>query len=660
LGDEPERAKLEIAIAKRRPLAGKAAKLVTIIAVVASVYHVIVLSNVLDYLFNWNVVHITHRAVHLSFFVVLTFLLVPMRKRDLTGRFPWYDVLLAILGFSGCAYVFVLFERELLLRTATPTVLDTIFGVITIIVLLEASRRLIGWLIPSLVAFFLFYALFSNHFPGILHARGYSIERILLDMYVGDLGIWSSLLGISATMIFMFILFASFLHVSGGGEFFLDFARAVAGRFRGGPAKVAVLASALFGTLSGSCIANVASTGAITIPMMKRTGYKPEFAGAIEACSSAGGMIMPPVMGAAAFIMADWLQVSYWTICVAAFIPATLYFVSLYFMVDLEAARTGLKGLPSHALPSLRSTLARGWVFVFPVAVLIYFIAVLNWNPTKAALYSIVAMIIVSLFSRKTRVNLSKLLGGLEAGGKGMLEVAVLCGTIGIMVGVIYTTGLGVKLSSMLVDFSGGNLFALLVLTAIASYILGMGLPTTACYILLAILVAPALVEMGIPPVAAHLFVFYFGIIGNITPPVCGAVFVGASIAGAPMMKTAVQAMRIAIVAYIVPFIFAYNPALVAIGPGAKIAVALLTGVVGVALVAAGVQGHLLRRLARFERLPLIAGAILLMTPGWQTDLIGLAVAFPVVARQVYTVLSARRAVTAAPVSNPDSESPES
>ncbi|RLC92586.1 MAG: hypothetical protein DRI39_08085 [Chloroflexi bacterium] len=647
MSTESDWTKLEIAIAKRRPLTGKAAKLITIIAIVASIYHIIVLSNVLDYLFNWNVVHITHRAVHLSFFVVLTFLLVPMRKRDLKGRFPWYDIVLAILGFSGCAYVFALYERELVVRIATPTTLDTVFGIITIIVLLEAARRLIGWLIPSLVAFFLLYALFSDYFPGVFHARGYSIERILLDMYVGDLGIWSSLLGISATMIFMFILFASFLHVSGGGDFFLDFARAVAGRFRGGPAKVAVLASALFGTLSGSCIANVASTGAITIPMMKRTGYKPEFAGAVEACSSAGGMIMPPVMGAAAFIMADWLQVSYWTVCVAAFIPAALYFVSLYFMVDLEAARTGLKGLPPQALPSLRKTLARGWLFIIPVVVLIYFIAVLNWNPTKAALYSIIAMVLVSLLSKETRVNLSKLLGGLEAGSKGMLEVAVLCGTIGIMVGVIYTTGLGVKLSSMLVDFSGGNVFALLVLTAISSYILGMGLPTTACYILLAILVAPALTEMGIPPIAAHLFVFYFGIIGNITPPVCGAVFVGASIASAPMMKTAVQAMRIAIVAYVVPFIFAYNPALVAIGPGGRIALAFLSGIVGVTLIAAGVQGHFLRRLARLERLSLIAGAILMMTPGWQTDLIGLAVVMPVVFRQVYTVLVERRRMRA-------------
>jgi len=638
-GDE----KFEIAIAKRRPLTGNRARIVGAIAVTASVYHVIVLSNVLDYLFNWNVTYVTHRAVHLSFYILLTFLVVPMFKRDFKDKIPWYDTLFALLAYAGCAYVFVMFERELLLRTATPTTLDTVFGIITVVLLLEAARRLIGWLIPTLVLLFVLYALFSNYFPGILHARGYPIERLLLDMYVSDLGIWSSLLGISSTMIFMFILFAAFLHITGGGRFFLDLALGLAGRFRGGPAKVAVVASAFFGSISGSCVANVASTGAITIPLMKRTGYRPEFAGAVEACASAGGMLMPPVMGAAAFIMADWLEVSYWTICVAAFVPAIMYFASLYFMIDFEAVKRGLRGLQSQAVPPLRNTLARGWVYLLPIAVLVYFIAVLNWSPTTAALYSLLAMIPVSFLRKETRINLEKLVGGLKAGSFGMLEVAVLCGAVGIMTGVVYTTGLGVKLSSMLVDLSGGNTLILLLLTALASYILGMGLPTTACYILLAVLVAPALSSSGIPPIAAHLFVFYFGIIGNITPPVCGAVFVGASIAGAPMMKTAVQAMRIAIVAYIVPFMFVYNPALVAIGSGGRIALAAMTGLVGVALLSAAVQSYLFVPLKLYERLPILAGAILLMTPGWQTDLIGLAVVTPVIVRQVYLLLVARR-----------------
>jgi TRAP transporter 4TM/12TM fusion protein len=626
---------------------------VAVIAITASVYHIIVLSNVLDYLFNWNVVFVTHRAVHLSFFIVLTFLTVPMLKRDLRDKLPWYDVVLAILGFSGCAYIFALYQRELIMRLSLPTTLDTIFGIITIVVLLEASRRLIGWFIPSLVVLFLLYTIFSNHFPGILHARGYPIDRILLDMYVANLGIWSDLLGISATMIFMFILFAAFLQVSGAGRFLVNLAFGLAGRFRGGPAKVAVIGSAFFGTLSGSAVANVASTGAITIPMMKKVGYRPSFAAAVEACASSGGMLMPPVMGAAAFIMADWLQVSYWTICAAALVPAILYFLSLYFMVDFEAARTGLRGLPRTELPSLRRTLFQGWVFLVPVAILVYFIGVLEWNPTKAALYSLVSMIIVSWFRKETRINLTKLLAGLEAGSKGMLEVAVLCGTIGIMVGCIHTTGLGVKLSSALVDLSGGNLAVLLIITAVASYIMGMGLPTTACYILLAALVAPAVVKMGIPPLAAHLFVFYYGIVGNITPPVCGAVWVGAAIAGSPMMKTALQAMRIALVAYIVPFVFVYNPALVAIGSAGGIVLAAITATVGVVFLASGVQGYFLRSLTWLERVLLVAAAITLIVPGWLTDVIGIAVAVPVISRQLYVVLVAhRKVVQPSPQSN--------
>ncbi len=720
MAEKAEETKPGLAISTRRVFTGWQAKAVTALAIFTSLYMVIVLSDILTILFNWNVTNVTHRAVALSLFMVLAFLLIPMRKRD-QNRLPWYDIILAILGFSGCAYIFIMWDRELFPRLAEyVTTLDYIFAAICILTIFIAAQRAIGWAIPLIALFFLLHTIFCDYFPGVFHGRGYTWERIIQHMYIWVDGVWGFIAGIMFTMVFMFILFATFLRVTGGDKFFLDLAYSLAGRFRGGPAKVSVIGSGLFGMVSGSSIANVASTGAITIPLMKESGYRPYVAAAIEACSSSAGMLMPPVMGAAAFLMASFTDIPYWSVCVAAFIPSVLYYAAIFFMVDFEAARTGLKGLPKSELPSLWRTLLQGWMFIIPLVVLVYFIAVLQWNPTKAALYSILTMIVViwvraainfivdfegartgqkglpknelpslwrtlpqgwvfifpvvvlvvsiyvlnwgtieaafysilamiavSWFRMDTKIIMGKLLGGLEQGSKGMIEIAVVAGIIGIIIGCIGLTGLGVKLSGMLIDISGGNLFFLLLLTAVTSIILGMGLPVTVCYILLATLVAPALMKMGVPDVAAHLFVLYYGVISNITPPVCGAVFVGAAIAGSPIMKTGFESVRIALVAYIVPFLFVYEPALVAIGPAWEITLAVITALIGIAFFASGVQGYLLRKLKWIERIPLITGAFLMIVPGWETDIIGIALGGLAISLQTWSSILARRKIKA-------------
>ena len=385
------------------------------------------------------------------------------------------------------------------------------------------------------------------------------------------------------------------------------------------------MSSSLFGTISGSAVANVMVDGWLTIPLMKRIGFKPHVAAAIEAVSSTGGQIMPPVMGAAAFVMAEMLGIPYIKVCVAAAIPALLYYIALYFMIDFEALKLKLKGLPQDELPNARKVFASGFIYLIPIAVLLYFMTVQMYTPLRSAVYAMIATVLVSFFKRATRMGPVKILKPLEKGAKSSLEVALACACAGIIVGVFNLTGLGMSFSSMLIDVSRGHLLALLFLTMVSSLILGMGLPTTACYIILAVLVAPAMVQMGVLPIAAHMFVFYFGCISAVTPPVALAAYAGAGLANAPPAKTGYAASKLAMAGFILPYMFVYGPELLMIGKMSDIILATATSILGVFLLAASIQGYLIRQANFLERVVLFAAALLLIKPGLYTDLLGLA-----------------------------------
>lgn len=478
------------------------------------------------------------RPIHLVFVLALIFLLYPLSERTAKAKWLfWVDLVLAsLVAVSG---LYICFEyKELTFRVGLPNTADLIFGFIILILLLEGTRRIMGMVMPIIALVFLGYAILGDYIPGLWGHGGYTLPRILNHMYLTTEGIWGTTLGVSATFVALFIIFAAFLEKSGAGEFFLNFANALIGHVRGGPAKVAVLASAFFGTFSGSATANVAGTGSITIPMMKRIGYAPEFAATVEALASSGGQLMPPIMGAAAFLMTETLGISYVAVMKAAILPAILYFVSCYFAVDFRAGKEGLKGLSREEIPKLKKIVIeeRGYLYIIPILVLLFLLMVLRASPQKSAVYSLFVLIVCSLLT-KDRITLSRIIAAFEAGAKGSLLVAAVCAVAGIVIGVVNLTGLGLKLSALLVELSGGHLPVLLLLAMVASIILGMGLPTTACYVVLAVLAAPALVKLNVVPIGAHLFVFYFGILAGLTPPVAATAYVAAGIAGTPPPK---------------------------------------------------------------------------------------------------------------------------
>ncbi|MCJ7495882.1 MAG: TRAP transporter permease [Deltaproteobacteria bacterium] len=594
------------------------------------------------------------RAIHLMFTEILVFLLFPMRKAWVKSRWALgVDLGLAVLSVVTGLYVFI--EYEILTqRIGISTTADLVLGCVAVILLLESTRRVIGAVMPGIAVVFLLYAYFGQYAPDLFAHRGYDIDRIFSQMYLTTEGIYGLILGVSATFIYLFVLFGGFLNVSGGGKFFIDIAYGLFGRVRGGPAKVAVVASGLFGTISGSAAANVVGTGTFTIPLMKSIGYKAHFAGAVEAVASSGGQLMPPVMGAAAFIMAEILQISYFQVCIYAVFPALLYYFCCFMMVDLEAAKTGLKGVSREMLPKVGKILQEQGLLILPVPVLIYFLAIMQTTPMKAAFWAIITTFGLLVFqailakfrklgnqlptSRKlfqTGVVIMRQTGeAMHEGATGSLIVATACATAGIIVGVTNLTGLGLKLSAILIDLSGGSLLALLVLTMIASLILGMGLPTTACYILLAVLAAPALIKLGVLPIGAHLFVFYFGIISAITPPVAGAAYAASAIAKAGPMRIGFTACRLGIAAFILPYLWIYGPALLLIGDPFEVIWAVITSTIGIAACAAGVQGYVFRPTRILERVTLLIAAMLLIKPGWITDVIGLGLLVPVLLNQ--------------------------
>lgn len=565
------------------------------------------------------------RAIHLGFGLALSFLLYPTKKSWRRDKLHPLDGILAILGAATPAYI-VIFYRELVLRSMLPTTSDVIIGTIGILLVIEAARRVVGIPMVCVVLFFVTYAFVGPYMPGVLAHRGLTIEQFVSHVFFTTEGIFGIPLGVSSTFIFLFILFGAYLEGTGLGKFFIDVANAVAGWASGGPAKVAVLSSGLMGTVSGSSVANVVGTGSLTIPMMKKLGYHKNFAGAVEAASSTGGQLMPPVMGAAAFLMAEFVGVPYVEIVKAAIIPAFLYFLGVWLGVHFEAKRGNLKGLPREELPKLGEILKERGHLAIPLAVIVYLL-VSGYTPMRAALFAIILSIICSALRKSTRMKPIEIIRGLENGARNVLGVLVACAAAGIIIGVVTKTGVGLKLASGLLDLSGGLLIPSMFLTMITAIVLGMGVPTTANYVITSTIAAPALLQMGVPILAAHMFVFYFGIIADVTPPVALAAYAGAGISGGNALKTGVNASKLAIAAFIIPYMFVLNPELLLTeGLTAGLLISICTAIIGMVALSSSLIGFLAANLKIFERIILAAGGLMLIKPGLVTDLIGVSI----------------------------------
>ncbi len=580
------------------------------------------------------------RGIFLAFALALTFLLYPSRfsKRKKVGIL---DIIFALTGFMSSFYIVAVFD-ELALRQGWPTQTDFIMGLLTIILLSMAAIRVAGFILPSISLIFLAYCYFGQWIPGKFGHRGFSVITIVRHMYLSTEGVFGLPLGVVSDFIYLFIFFGVILTVTGVGKVFIDLALALLGRQRGGPAKVAVLASGLLGTINGSSVANVVGTGTFTIPLMKSIGYKPYFAGAVESSASCGGQIMPPIMGAAAFIMAEFLGVSYLTVAVAAALPAILYYTGVLTSVHIEAVRTGLKGLPKEQLPSLKRILMKEGYMLIPIPLIIVTL-LLGYTPTMAALWAIYLSLtlpyIPFIGKKENRYSSSDLFNMLVKGATGALDLIVICGLIGFIIGTSSLTGVGLKLASFIVDMSGGYLLPALILTMFASLLLGMGIPTTGNYIMMALLTAPALKLMNVEPMSAHMFVFYFGIISDLTPPVALAAMVAAGVAGAPFWKTAVTATKLAVAGFVIPYMFVYSPRLLLnlsdLHPGEASFIAI-TAIIGVIALAAVVQNHLFTRLKIYERILLLAASFLLILPSYLHSITGAMIMGIILAMQIY------------------------
>jgi len=577
-------------------------------------------------------------TIHLSQYVALifgfvlasAFILAPARKAHADDRLPWYDFIFSIISIVAGLYVAINFQT-IMVDVGIIMIHRVVLGTCTVLLTIEASRRVIGLPFISIVIVFLFYALFSSYFPGDIRTRSISYDNLATYLYLDPQGILGLPVEISATLVLIFLLFGQTIKSVGVNRLFNDTAYALLGKYRGGPAKVAVLSSTLFGMISGSAVANVATTGVFTIPLMKKTGYKAYFAGAVEAVSSTGGQIMPPIMGAAAFIMATFIGVPYATIALSALVPAILYYLAVFIQIDLRAAKDGLTGLPKKELPILRQVFKENWPFIIPFLVLVYTLFFMWMEAETAGLVSaLVTVIIGFVWVKRTGFTLGKIVKIFRDSGRALLEVGIAAAGAGIIIGVLSVTGLSFTFSSILVHLAGGNMLLLFLLAAIGATILGMGMTVTASYLLMVILAAPALVTMGVPPLLAHFFVFYYGVLSFLTPPVCIAAFAAASIAGANMLKTAVQAMKLGIAAYLVPFFFIYRPSLLLIGTPEKIIEAIIVATIGVSFFSIGLEGFLFRNLQPWKRILIIVGGLFLFSPGLITDLIGLCIALPI------------------------------
>ncbi|MFZ2634751.1 MAG: TRAP transporter permease [Rectinemataceae bacterium] len=634
-----------------RNIGGFLGKVIAAIAIAFSMFQVYTaMFGVLDAMIQ--------RTIHLSFAFCLIYLLYPSSKKWRRDRIHPLDAFLAVVAAGVPLYITILWTKVLSQRASSGTVLDIVIGFIGVVLVLEAARRVVGLPIVIVALVFITYAFVGPYIPGKFAHRGVSVKSLVEHLWFTTEGIFGTPIGVSSTFIFLFILFGSFLEKTGLGQFFIDISNAIAGWASGGPAKVAVIASALEGTVSGSSVGNVVGSGSFTIPMMKKLGYKPEFAAAVEATASTGGQIMPPIMGAAAFLMAEFTSIPYGRIALAAVIPAMLYFFAVFTQVHFEAKKLGLKGMKREDLPKARDLLLKKGYLIVPLFAIIYLL-VDGATPMKAAMWGIIISVavagIVSIITKlrggEWTFRFMDIVKSFETGARGALGVIAACACAGIIIGVVTKTGLGLKLGEILVAAAGGNLFLTLVFTMITSLILGMGVPTTANYVITSTIAAPAIVMIlnqtagyPFPPnseaviLAANMFAFYFGVLADITPPVALAAFAGSAIAKSDPMKTAVQATKLGIAAFIIPYIFVYNPEMLLFGVADRpvmMVVMIITSIIGIVGLASGVEGYLLTNMKWYERIAAIVGGLGMVTPALWDDLVGGALLVAVILLQI-------------------------
>ena len=604
-------------------------RFITAIALLTGFYHMLVVGGVFAKL-GVFISPITHRAISLILALLLMFLLFPARKKAKPGA--WYDIILLLFGIVPLAFVAIFGEQvNIYALHGTVDLKGTILAFALLLALLEACRRASnGFILPGLLLLVLLIIMFGNYMPGILHTMGFAPREIGFVLYIGPSGFFGIPMRVAATIIIMFVVFSQVLLEIGGSDWFINLALSLVGKMKGGAAKAAVLASALFGTISGSPSSNAAAIGTITIPLMKKAGYTPEFAAGVEATASTGGQILPPVMGAVAFVIAEWLEIRYIDVCLAAAVPAVLYFVVLFYGVDIEARKRNLHGISRQEIAPLGKVIIAGWFYIFPLAVLIYFLVFLTFPAEMSAFLSILAIIVLSVFiDRETKrlslpslkeagIRLKNVILSIGSGARMWVRVAVICASVGILIGCLTQSGIALKTASFIIAFSGGQLILVLLFTAVAAYILGMGMDTLPLYITLAILIAPALIKMGIAPIAAHLFVLFWGLTSFFTPPVCLAVYVTSSIAQSGIWRTGLEAMRLGVVLFVVPFAFIYLPNIILPAPLNGFLLDLAKTLIASVGIVGGLTGFLVKRTNWVCRVLLTAGGIMVLFPSWQ------------------------------------------
>ncbi len=609
---------------------------------------------------------LVHRGIHLSFVLGLVFILFGITKSKLENNAneAWYrfgnigiwDLLMAVIAVASAMFLPLLPPEIIADRVGAPDVIDVVMGTILLGVVLEATRRAVGPTLPIIAIFFIIYAVFGTQAPGILKHSGSSWSGLINHLYLTNQGIYGIAIGVVAKYVFLFVLFGVLATRIGLGALFIDVASSIAGRYAGGPAKVAIFSSAMLGTISGSSIANTVTTGSLTIPAMKKVGYPPHFAAAVEATSSTGGQITPPIMGAAAFIMVEFLEIPYKEILMAALLPATLHYLGIFVMVHLEAKKLGLRGLRPDEMPKILNVIKKHWATMIPLGILIFMI-ISGKTPDYAAVWGLSACVVVGFLNPNNRLTIKDLINALATGAKYALAVGAAAAAVGIIVGVVTLTGTGFRLSFMVTQAAadiatvissswlgaffeqqGLTLFFSLVFTAIACIIMGAGIPTTATYIILVSIAAPSLALLGVQPLVAHFFVFYYGVLADITPPVALAAYAGAGIAGSNPFKTGNTAFRLGIAKALVPFVFVYSPSLLLVTPEftwSSLAVTLTGAIIGITLLGAAFSGYALTNLNKIERYWLGAVALLFVAPGLTTMAVGAALVAPVVFIQV-------------------------
>lgn len=565
------------------------------------------------------------RSIHLTVLMTLAFLVFPTRKTWTARQNAFFDIPLAIISLSIGVYLFVnhgrIVGREW--YYAPMTFWDMALGVVMILMILEASRRVTGLALPIIAIVFVFYALYGSYLPYPFTIKSPPFKIFIDHMFLTPQAIFGVPVGVSATFVFLFILFGAFLESTGGGQFIIDFSMALVGRATGGPAKVAIVASTLFGTVSGHSVANVYGTGTFTIPLMVKTGYRKEFAGAVEAASSSGGQIMPPVMGAAAFIMAEMLGMSYLEVCKAALLPAILYYVAVFVSTHVEAIRMGLRGLTKEEVKPMGKILAEGAHFFIPLILLVV-ILVLGYTPMRAAFFAIIATFIVAMSRKSSRLTFAQLIDTLILGAKNSIVIAVTCGCAGIVVGVMDVTGVGIKFVTIVTELSMGIMPLALVLVMFSCLILGMGVPTAPAYIIAAMIAAPTLVNFGVQPIVAHMFVFYSALLSALTPPVALAAYAAAQISGGSVMGTAIHATKLGFVKFLVPYMFVFNPAFLMIGSMYFVVWSFFTAVLGTISMVVALEGYFFTTLSPIYRAIFAVAGLAAIVPEGHTDLIGL------------------------------------